>query len=133
MRFALISCLSMILAAASAGDAPPPGITVKPLQRTPLAGDATREVVMAAAEFAPGATMGRHTHHGDEYATVIEGTLELRVEGQAPKRIAAGEAYHNERDVAHETLNSGDTPARLISTFIIDKGRPIIEPVKAAQ
>lgn len=131
MRFILLACLSMILTAAAAGDAPPPGITINPLLRTALVGDDTREVVMAAAEFAPGATMGRHTHHGDEYATVVEGTFELRVDGQPPKRIAAGEAYHNARDVVHETLNAGDKPARLISTFIIDKGRPIVQPVKA--
>ena len=89
------------------------------------------EVVVAAAEFAPGATMGRHTHHGDEYGTVVAGTFELSVEGQAPKRINAGEAYHNGRDVIHETRNVGDGPGRIISTFIIDKGRPLVEPVKA--
>jgi quercetin dioxygenase-like cupin family protein len=104
------------------------GFAVKPLLRTPLSGDASREVLVATGQFEPSGTTGRHSHHGDEYATVIEGTLEVMVDGQPPRRYTAGEAYHNARGVVHETRNVGATPARLVSTLIVDVGRPLIEP-----
>ncbi len=49
--------------------AQPPGFVVTPLLRTDLSGDPGREVVIVRGEFAPGASTGRHTHPGDEYAT----------------------------------------------------------------
>ena len=87
---------------------------------------------MATAEFAPGATTGRHTHPGDEYATLLEGELELLMEGQPARRVLAGEAYHNARDVVHETRNVGPGAARILSTFVIEKGQPIMKPVSGA-
>jgi quercetin dioxygenase-like cupin family protein len=107
-----------------------PGITAKPLLHTNVSGDGTKEAVILSIEFAPGSTTGRHTHPGDEYATVLEGSLELRIEGQEPRRVQAGEAYHNARGIVHETRNAGTVPARTIATFIVDKGKPITEPVK---
>ena len=106
-----------------------PGITAKPLLRTSLSGDEGKETLVLAVEVAPGATTGRHKHPGDEYATVLQGTLELRVEGRDPRRVSAGDAYHNARDVIHETRNVGDAPARLAIVFVIEKGKPITEPV----
>jgi len=106
-----------------------PGITAKPLLRTSLSGDEGKETFVLAVEIAPGATTGRHKHPGDEYATVLQGTLELRVEGRDVRRVSAGDAYHNARDVIHETRNVGDAPARLAIVFVIEKGKPITEPV----
>ncbi len=110
--------------------AQPQGLSVKPLLKTTVSGDDTRETFVAFAEFAPGGTTGRHTHPGDEYATVLEGTVELRVEGREPRRVSASEAYHNARGIVHETRNVGQGTARVVSTFVIEKGRPLLEPVK---
>ncbi len=128
--FLVFSLLSAVRA-----DVPPParaGISTKMLIKAPLTGDDTREVVIGSAELAPGATLGRHSHPGDEFATVVQGSVEILFDGQSPKRVEAGEAFHNSRGVIHETRNAGQGPARLISTFIIDKGRPVLEPAKEA-
>ena len=85
---------------------------------------------MLAVEWAPGATTGRHVHHGDEYAYVTDGSLELRVDGAPSRIIRAGESYHNVEGVAHETVNTGPTLARSITFFVVDKGKPIVEPVR---
>jgi quercetin dioxygenase-like cupin family protein len=77
-----------------------PGFVVTPLLRTDLSGDPGRVVVIAQGEFSPGATTGRHSHPGEEYATVIEGALEVAATGQPPRRYVAG----------------------------VDKGRALIEP-----
>ncbi|HEY0512972.1 MAG TPA: cupin domain-containing protein [Thermoanaerobaculia bacterium] len=114
----------------SPGHAQAPGITAKPLLHTSVSGDDTKEAVVLSIEFASGSTTGRHTHPGDEYATVLQGSLELHVDGQEPRRVNAGEAYHNARGIIHETRNIGTVPARTIATFIVEKGKPITQPVK---
>ncbi len=129
-RIGGIAACALIAMLAPSAHAQSVGMTVKPLLRTMLSGDDTKEVVIASAELAPGGTTGRHTHPGDEYATVLQGTLELLADGREPRRVSAGDAYHNARGSVHETRNVGDGPARLVGTFVIDKGKPLVEPVK---
>lgn len=122
--------LALLVMVAVQAMTPAAAPSIKVLMRTGLSGDEAREVIVATAEFAPGATTGRHTHPGDEYATLLEGELELLVEGQPAKRVRAGEAYHNARDIVHETRNGGQGIARVVSTFVIDKGKPVMVPVR---
>nr|AIA16145.1 Cupin domain protein [uncultured bacterium] len=119
---AILTCTSAIAQA--------PGVVAKPLLRTTLSGDDTKESVMLAVEFAPGAGTGRHTHPGDEYTTVLEGTLELRADGREVRRVNAGDVYHNPRGLIHEARNVGDKPARVAITFVVDKGKPVTQPVQ---
>ena len=105
-----------------------PIISTKVLLRTTLSGDETKEVIIASAEFPPGSMTGRHTHPGDEYATVLAGTLLILADAHAPKRVNAGESYHNSRNVIHEARSVGDEAAQIVSTFVIDKGQPIMQP-----
>jgi len=126
----LVATVLLVVAAMAQGVAiaQPPGFVVTPLLRTDLSADPGRVVVIARGEFAPGAATGRHSHAGDEYATVIEGTLEVAVTGQPPRRYVAGEVYHNARGVVHDTRNVGQSRARVVSTLIVDAGRPLIMP-----
>src|SRR5207244_6444116 len=52
-----------------------------------------REVVQARAEFEPGAAIGKHTHPGEEFGYLLEGTLELEVAGKPNTRLKAGDAF----------------------------------------
>ncbi len=106
-----------------------PGMTAKPLLKTTLSGNDTMESVIASIEFAAGSKMWRHTHPGDEYTVVLQGTIELRAEGRETRRASAGEAYHIPRGLAHEAQNAGDTPARIVHVFVVDKGKPMLQPV----
>jgi quercetin dioxygenase-like cupin family protein len=110
--------------------AEPQGFKGTPVLHAPLSGDDAREAVVGTAEFARGGTTGRHTHPGDEYGVVLEGTLELRVEGREPRRVSAGEAFHNPKGVVHETRNVGSGSARVVSTFVVEKGRRLTEPAE---
>lgn len=105
------------------------GMSAKPLLRTSLSDDTSKDTVMLAVEIAAGGTTGRHFHHGDEYAFVLQGTLELVAEGRETRRVTVGDAFHNPRGLIHEAKNAGDTPVRLHIVFVVDKGKPIIEPV----
>ena len=113
--------------ASANADAQPAGITSKVVLRTTLSGDDTKESVMVSAELAPGSTTGRHTHPGDEYTYVLQGTLELSAEGRETRRVSAGEVVHNPGGLVHEARNVGDSPARVAVTFVIDKGKPITQ------
>ena len=84
---------------------------------------------MLSVEFAPGGTTGLHTHPGDEYTFVLQGTLELTAEGREPRRVSAGDVYHNPRGLIHQARNVGEIPALVNITFILDKGKPRTEPV----
>lgn len=110
--------------------APAAWAQVTPVLKAPVSGDNTKEVVIVSGQLPPGGTTGRHTHPGDEYTLVLQGTLELRADGRAPRRVSAGEAYHNPRDLIHEARNVGEGPARVSITFIIDKGKPVTQPAK---
>ena len=110
--------------------APSASAQIKPLLRSAVSGDETKEAVIVAGELPPGGTTGRHTHPGDEYTVVIQGTLELRADGREPQRVTAGQAYHNPKGLVHEARNVGDGPARVSITFIVDKGQPVTQPAK---
>lgn len=134
-RFCFVSLAPITLGIVLTGvllasaNAQAPGITAKPLLKTTLSGDDTKESVIASVEFAVGSKMWRHTHPGDEYTVVLQGTIELSAEGRETRRVSAGEAYHIARGLAHETQNVGDTAARIVHVFVVDKGKPILQPV----
>ena len=50
-----------------------------------------REAVIARVEINPGAGVGRHTHPGDEIGYVMEGSGEILMEGQPPRKVKAGD------------------------------------------
>jgi len=106
-----------------------PGVKAKTILQTTPSGDDTKETVISSAEFAPGVIMPRHTHPGDDYTVVLQGTLELIVEGREPRQVSAGEAFHVPSGLVHYTRVLGDTPVRIIAIWVIEKGKPAMQPV----
>ena len=90
--------IAAALAAAALGtgigllNAQQPGFTRTVLQDQDLTAQG-RHAVVARAEFIPGGQAGRHTHPGEELGYVVEGTLQLLVDGQPPKTFKAGEVF----------------------------------------
>jgi quercetin dioxygenase-like cupin family protein len=89
-----------------------------------------REAVVAQVELAPGATAGRHTHPGDEISYFMEGEGELLIDGEAPRRLKAGEAFIIPAGKVHDARNPGSTPARLVGVYVVEKGQPLATPAK---
>ncbi len=73
--------------------------------------------------------MPRHTHPGDDYTVVLQGTLELFVEGREPRQLSAGEAFHVPTGVIHYVRVLGETPVRVLAIWVIEKGKPAMQPV----
>ena len=106
-----------------------PGFTRKMLQDQNLSVN-DRHVVQALAEFVPGGVAGKHTHPGEELGYVVEGTLELEVTGQPPRTVHAGEAFFVPAGVVHDGKNVGSGPAKVLATYIVEKGKPVASPAK---
>lgn len=127
-RAVLLASICLVVLTACSNASHNPAFTVTPLLKTTLSGDDNKQVLVGRARFEPGASTGRHTHPGDEYATVVKGELTLHVEGRDDRKVVAGEAYHSPKGIVHETVNTGREPAEVISTFVIEKDRPLIIP-----
>ncbi|AFL54575.1 quercetin dioxygenase-like cupin family protein [Sinorhizobium fredii] len=104
------------------------------IQRTDLLqndlGTPGREAVQVRVDFEPGAVSIRHSHPGEEVAYVLEGSLEYQLEGRAPAVLHAGEALFIPAGVAHVAKNVGSGKASELATYIVEKGAPLVVPVK---
>jgi quercetin dioxygenase-like cupin family protein len=106
------------------------GITRTILQRFDDPASSTHEAVMAVAELQPGASAGRHMHHGLEIGYVLDGSVVFEHQGRAPVTKKAGEYFQNDVAAAHDARNTGKTPAKILAIYIVEKGKPLAEPAK---
>jgi quercetin dioxygenase-like cupin family protein len=87
------------------------------------------EVVTAIAEFQPGASVGRHTHPGEEVGYVLEGTIVLEQEGKPAVTLGAGKTFLIPPGTVHNATNHSTSQARILATYIVEKGKPLATPV----
>ncbi len=128
MRRLAMVCAAVVLAGpgmASAQQGPRVNTLVS---EQPVTGVPDKVFTLITAEFPPGVSTGRHTHPGDEYGTVVEGTLVTRQDGGEWKTIGTGQSYYVPAGIVHETKNMGDTTARTYNGFILEKGKPRATP-----
>ena len=102
------------------------------VQRTVVKrGDTTvpgREAVIAHVEIAPGASVGRHTHPGEEISYIEEGEGEILMEGQAPLKVKAGDGFVVPGGTKHDARNTGTQPLKLVAVYVVEKGKPLATP-----
>ena len=90
-----------------------------------------REVVQALVEFQPGGSPGRHTHPGEEVGYVIEGTFSLEQGDKPPVTIKAGQGFIIPAGQIHNATNTGSGGAKILATYIVEKGKPLATPATA--
>jgi quercetin dioxygenase-like cupin family protein len=110
--------------------AEPPEIKRNVLQHADLTGVPGTEVYMTVIDAQPGATFAPHIHHGDEFTYVLQGSLDLDLAGEGSKTVKAGDSIHVDREKVHGGKVAGDTPLKLLAIHIVDKGKPLADPVK---
>src|SRR5580765_985993 len=105
-----------------------------PFKRTVLQqGDLSapgREAVMAVAEIQPTAAAGRHTHPGEEIAYVLAGPVVIEIDGKPAKTYQTGEVFVTPPGTIHNAKNPGSAVAKVLSTYVIEKGKPVATPVQ---
>ena len=131
MRIATAVVVTLVLGGIVAGvSAQQVGFKHTVLQQRDLS-VAGRESVTAIAEFQAGATVGRHTHPGEEIGYVLEGTILLDQDGKAPVTLTTGQTFFIPTGTVHNATNKGTGVARVLANYIVDKGKPLATPVAA--
>jgi mannose-6-phosphate isomerase-like protein (cupin superfamily) len=90
-----------------------PGFTRKMLQDHDV-GVSDRHAVQVFVEFVPGG----------------EGTLQLEIAGQPPRTLKAGETFFIPAGVVHDGRNTGTAPAKVLATYVVEKGKPVASPAQ---
>src|SRR5215472_1664377 len=98
------------------------------LQRHDLSA-AGREVVQVRVDFDPGYVAPRHTHPGEEIIYVLEGMLEYEIGGNLVT-VKAGDVLFVPAATPHSAKNIGTTNGAELATYIVEKGKPLLTPVK---
>ena len=91
---------------------------------------AGRHGVMARSEFQPGAESGRHFHPGEEFGYLLEGSLELTIDGKPPMVLKPGDPIFIPAGAVHNAKNVGKGPAKVLATYVLEKGKPLATAVK---
>jgi quercetin dioxygenase-like cupin family protein len=105
------------------------GITRFPLQ-TQEFNVPGKIAIQARVEIEPGIEGAKHTHPGLEMAYVIEGQLEVKVDGQPTRTYKAGEAFSVAEGVVHAAINTGTVTTKLLATYLVEVGKPLATPFK---
>ena len=92
-------------------------------------GSTNYQAVMGVAEIAPNATSGKHRHPGAEMCYVLEGSMTLLREGEPTVTLKPGDSCVNEGSGVHEARNGGTTTLKVLAVYLVEKGKPIAEPV----
>jgi quercetin dioxygenase-like cupin family protein len=127
---ALCAITGFVATDASAQGAPPAatgGVTRKILSKTdgPAPG---YETVLVEATIEPGVAVGRHTHPGIESAYVLEGGIELPIQGQETRMLKAGDGFQIPPETPHAGGKPGTAKTRVLITYVVQKGKPLASP-----
>jgi quercetin dioxygenase-like cupin family protein len=115
---------------AAAQGAPPAataGVTRKILSQTdgPTPGYVT---IIVEATIEPGIAVARHTHPGIESSYVLEGTIELPVQGKETRSLKAGDGFQIPANTPHAGGKPSDVRTRILANYIVEKDKPLASP-----
>ena len=126
LLLAALACAGL----AQAQLAPPPAPTRTVLDRHDQSGVTGKEIILGTAELPAGSVIGWHVHHGDESGYVLKGTLILKTRGQPDRVLKAGDHFFNPQGAVHSLVAAPDGDGGVaLSTWVVDKGKPLADPV----
>ena len=120
--------IALVLVVALTGAASPPTQPPPSLPITTFAvpqDKGQQQVQVVKREFPVGSSSGWHVHPGVETAYLLSGTMSIEMAGQPRMIQHPGNTFTVPRGVAHNGSNIGKVPARLLITYVVDKGVPV--------
>jgi len=129
MRCAAALVIVAAISAAAALAAQQPGFTRTPLQDQPISVSGHHGVT-ARVEIAAGVESGRHMHPGEEFGYVLEGALQLEIDGRALQTFKTGDVFFIPAGVVHNGRNNGSVKTTFIGTYVVESGKPLSAPAK---
>ena len=121
----LLGLAVVAVAGAGVAIAQQTGIKRTPLQKLDF--PAGYNTITAIAEVPAGGAAGRHTHPDAETGYVLEGELELLIDGKPPMKIKAGESYQIPEGAVHDA-KAGDKPVKVLGVYVVKAGEPLAKP-----
>jgi quercetin dioxygenase-like cupin family protein len=107
---------------------PLPAIKRTPLQKVEVPGS-NYEVVFGIADFLADVRAGRHSHPGSVLVYVMDGEFTLLLDGEPQKTYKAGESFQIQPGAIHNEGTGGGT-AKLMAVYVVEKGKPLVQPVQ---
>ena len=104
------------------------GVKRTVLQRADVPGT-NLETIVALVEIAANVKAGRHSHPGHVFAYLLEGEFFITLDGESEKAFKAGDSLQVAPGAVHDE-GTKDRPAKLIGTYVIEKGKPLAVPAK---
>jgi quercetin dioxygenase-like cupin family protein len=130
-RWQLAAAGLAVTAAAAIGsdvyalDTPNPAV-VSTLATHDLIGISGKDAVMLTVEYPPGGSSPPHRHDANVFVYVLEGSVNMQIEGQKQITLAAGQTfYEGPSDVHVVSANASKTQAAKFLVFMVkDKSAP---------
>lgn len=82
------------------------------------------EVTALRVGIGPGGETGRHMHLYPAFVYVLEGAVEVDIEGGGSHSYKAGDSFVEAINAWHNGRNRGSTPAKLLVVFAGERGKP---------
>lgn len=127
MNRRVLLAIACVVAAGAVVGAQQAGFVRTPLSDNPMSVQG-RHGVMARVEIDAGVSSGRHTHPGEEFGYVLEGSFDVTIDGKPVAHLKAGDSFFIPANAIHEGKNVGATKARVVSTYVVETGKPLATP-----
>ena len=103
-----------------------------PLMLKDIIGMPGKEVRVLTVDAAPGTSAPVHRHNGQVFVYMLSGKMIMQVTGSPAITIGPGQTFYESPDDIHALSKNASkkTPARFLVFMIVDKGAPVVVPVK---
>lgn len=108
---------------------PPPKVTE--VMTKALEGIPGKEATMLVVEYPPGGEDPVHRHDANAFVYVLEGTVEMQMEGGQKATLGPGQTFYEDPNGIHLVgRNASDSkPAKFVVLLIKNQGAPALTPV----
>ena len=86
---------------------------------------AGREMVQVGTLIPAGVESGWHIHPGEEVGYIVEGQVEMMVQGRATVVLQPGQGFLIPPRVPHNARDLGPETGRMLSTYLVETGQQI--------
>jgi quercetin dioxygenase-like cupin family protein len=84
-----------------------------------------REIVQVLTLIPAGVESGWHTHPGEEVGYLLAGTVQMMIKDRETLLLNAGDGFLIPPGTPHNALDLGPETGQMLSTYIVEVGRPI--------
>jgi quercetin dioxygenase-like cupin family protein len=133
-RFGLVLGFLVLILGLPERTTPQEGFKVNVVLQKDISSYAGRDLLLSVGEInlKPGATGTRHRHPGPTFVYVLEGAVEVELEGAPAKIYHAGETFYEDPHQLHISTRNVSTTgtARILVYHLSHKGEALTQPEK---